>query len=676
MADPTIDEQIASELASSPTTNPDAYSYTTPDGTYAQPGVDESSSSTPVAIDGSALPAAPQPTAVNGKVDVSRKGFGADRGQGVLWQKGMDEYRAEDAQVQAQAEGEKASEAASYGELGSAQLDHGAIQSALYQEQSKLLDKQQQAENDFANLDRTMYAESKAETAQYLDAYKQQLAAVRQMTIVSPQSTLSKWQAGGMSMAMFAQGFLAARGIHIDVTDQVDRWVQQSLHEQEANIQNARANANDSLNLYQIAKQSSQDDLEAMHRYRGMVIEAMKTGIDAAAMRFQAPLALSQANVAKAQLDVEQTKSLNAINDRTLAARIQIRREAADEIHKRVMERMEEEKIGIEAMKVKASQKATKRDHIVYDPATNQPAYKVLANDLGADKKVEEVTKADGDYKAIDAKIKDAISFKKKADLGSFGKGSLLDNQNEAKRVYKEQVANIASVWAHSLFGSQQTEQEMAKIEQMMPFEKWYQSGGNDRVWANVRENIRKDYQGAIESRAHAIDPNTGELMEDEGIGNHRTLNAGVKNDSDAALFGEAKKASPGEQAVGEINAKGTNRDRGAASGFFKKFGVSDRPGEALDPHGSQTMPGNYVAADMAARVALEPENFISAFDLHRGDKGVLGQMTKQYTDEAVSSLNRMYLDTDDVQMRNYLGKLLDGIKNDPEGTLKLLNER
>src|SRR5574338_251137 len=148
-----------------------------------------------------------------------------------------------------------------------------------------------------AALEQQLAGEAHAERAGYIAAYKEQLAVVKQLAMQSgnPINQLSRGEAFGLAGAQFAQGFLAAQGINIDVAGQVDRWVDRSIQEHQMKIANARASADDQLHLYQIARQNSQDEWEARQRYRGFVIAGLQTAIQLNAQRFQSDVAMARA---------------------------------------------------------------------------------------------------------------------------------------------------------------------------------------------------------------------------------------------------------------------------------------------------------------------------------------------------------------------------------------------
>lgn len=176
-----------------------------------------------------------------------------------------------------------------------------------------------QREIDFqkgeAELEARLAGEAQADRAQYVAAYKEQLAVVRQLSLQSgnPMGKLSQGEALGLAGAQFAQGFLAAQGIHIDVAGQVDRWVERSIQEHQMKITNARDAANDQMHLYEIARQNSEDEWEARQRYRGFVIAGLQSSIQLNASRFQSDIAMARAHEQGARLQIEADTTERAI---------------------------------------------------------------------------------------------------------------------------------------------------------------------------------------------------------------------------------------------------------------------------------------------------------------------------------------------------------------------------
>ena len=188
--------------------------------------------------------------------------------------------------------------------------DQKAEATADYQTGLKAsLDQMQRMQMDWAKQDEHDSAVAAQEASKYIAAYQEQLATVRQIAAGYKSPLADKWTAVGVSMGMFAQGFLAARGIHIDVAGQVDKWVDQSIQEQNMKIGAAKESAEGQLHLWEIARQTSKDDAEARQRYRGMFISGVQSQIQSQAAQYQSKLAAADANAANAKLQFEADKT-------------------------------------------------------------------------------------------------------------------------------------------------------------------------------------------------------------------------------------------------------------------------------------------------------------------------------------------------------------------------------
>lgn len=287
-------------------------------------------------------------------VSTSGRGFGPDTGQGQIWQKGYEQFAENDQRLAENRNRDLTESQGAYGQAGGALDLNAKIEGEKSRAEADLLQHRESFLRESADLDQHMYQQAQAESQQYLNSYRQQIAAVRQMTVTNPIQTLGGMQAGGLSLAMFAQGFLAAQGIHIDVGGQVDRWVERSIHEQERRISQAESGAEDQLNLWKIAQETSRNDLEARQRYQGMVLQAMQTAVDINAARFAAPLAQSAAEVAKAKLSLEQTATERGIRDNYEKDRLANLKAMRDEAHMRVMERFRSWELAIQDRAAKA----------------------------------------------------------------------------------------------------------------------------------------------------------------------------------------------------------------------------------------------------------------------------------------------------------------------------------
>jgi hypothetical protein len=269
----------------------------------------------------------------------SYTGFGPDMGQGAIWKKGYEEFGQNDQRLRANTQIAGQEFDAAYDQKTQALNNQADIEAEYHNELAAIHSERMDFLRESAALDELMYAEAKADSQKYLESYQQQLAAVRQMSVTSPMQTIGKVEFAGASVAAFAQGFLAAQGINIDVIGQINRWEEMSIREQERKIQQAEKGAQDQLHLWEIARQTSRDDLEARQRYRGMILEQFGAAIDMQAARFAAPLARAAADTAKAQLEMERANVMNSLRSNYETQRLANLKGMRDEMHKRVEER-------------------------------------------------------------------------------------------------------------------------------------------------------------------------------------------------------------------------------------------------------------------------------------------------------------------------------------------------
>jgi hypothetical protein len=240
---------------------------------------------------------------------------------GDLFQQADDQAKDDASPYNTEYDHELANSNKAYGDEAAAAVDeasvakqHYAAEAALYHRQSDFYETQSKLEQKAAE-------NAKADQAQYLGAYKEQLAGVRELMQRSgdPLGNAAFGTKAGLGFASFAQGFLAARGINIDVTGQIDRWVDRSIKEHQQQVENARGLAGDTLHLYEVARQTSQDDYEARQRYRGFVIEGMKGSLLENGSRFNSDVAASHAKMAVAKLEIEANTNEAAIGERRRA---------------------------------------------------------------------------------------------------------------------------------------------------------------------------------------------------------------------------------------------------------------------------------------------------------------------------------------------------------------------
>lgn len=510
----------------------------------------------------------------------------------------------------------------------------GGVQAVNTDYESKLKDidtKKQALFDEAARQEQDARAEAKASAMEFTSKYTQQLAAVRAMSvnIAGPIAKLSTGEAGGLSLAMFAQGFLAAQGININVGQQIDRWVERSIHEQERQITQAESAANDQLNLWHIARQNSQDDLEARQRYRGYIIEGLKAQTEYQAARFQSRLANAQADVTKAHLDTEATmNSYNMAKDHEKRV-FEEKKWQTQTAFEMARVNLERERVELERERNKAKAEKPQKHQIIIDPSDGKAKWVIGEDRINATDDAKVATKAQADYGRIDKEITEAIKFREKHAQDQWGHLPVMDRISEAKRQYEAMVERIAIEMGKTEFGTRASDKEAERIKKLVPFDKWYQEGDNTKIWTKYREDVRSDFDQTMRAHADAI-PEAQQVVMPHNDANP-SAKAIYQADTEGGPPIDRLAAKEQAQVVGKdssdidptsygssmwrdfitdkkiIKLSGRNTPNGAKSEWN---GVEYQPAD--NPEREIKMPGWAVAIDHLAEAWVNPDKFNS----------------------------------------------------------------
>ncbi len=443
-------------------------------------------------------------------------------------------------------------------------------------------------------------ADAKVIRQQYMADYQQKLSAVAQIAAMpgNPLAGLDHIQAGALGGSAFAQGFLAAQGINIDVTGQIDRWVQTSMAEHQQKVQNARQGAEDSLHLYDIARQGTQDEYEAQQRYRGMIIEGMKTKMLAEAARFNSPLALSQAAEKAAKLDLEKDAVMRGLADRKENYHIQEHTRAADEAYKAGMLKLEERKVSIQGMEAATHRAALKppkepkpppADLRVADPGavvrevdpkTGKETGKVIGYSethrvkdglpAGVETKAyDTVAQATRDYAGMMGAMQAlrAIRPKQKSEFAQYGMRAI-DMWDEEKRRVKAAYNLAQEKLIKHITGAAAPDAQMTRIQDILPLESFFQEGGNAKQINDLEADYRREMKSVLDTdpALEPIRPDASGKLPMRPV-NDNPNDTGARNALDnAAAAPETLAGAAGAQAV----AVGHNDTK--AAGFSPSY--------------------------------------------------------------------------------------------------------
>ena len=486
-----------------------------------------------------------------------------------------------------------------------------------YERQLGEIDTRRQALYDEASRQEKEAAQvAKLAGAEFSNKYQQQLAAVRALSvnIAGPLAKLSTAEIGGVSLAMFAQGFLASQGININVSGQIDKWVERSIKEQERQIQQKEAEANDTLNLWHIARQNSADDLEARQRYRGFIIEGLKAQTEYQSARFQSRLASAQANVTKAHLDTEA-----ALNEASMVKQHEARvfeqkkweTQTAFELAKVNLEQQR-----LELDKNKAANKGIKRQ-IIIDPSDGKAKWIVTEDRINATDDAKVAAKAQAEYGRVDKQVKEAMEFRSKHAKDQWGHLNPIDRISEAKRQYEAMVERLSIEMGKTEFGTRASDKEAERIKKLVPFDRWYQSGDNTNIWLKYREDLRSDFDQMMAAHTDAIPE------EQQFTPRKNDANPSAKAVYDSSTTGGAPVNRFAAEEQAEVVGKdSSNKDEESyGSGLWRKFitfkdkadfdnkqklGITVYP--ATDADKEYNMPGWAIAIDHLATGWASPD--------------------------------------------------------------------
>lgn len=492
---------------------------------------------------------------------------GAKRASGMLGQ--IDQrvagYEAKDAattqnDINAYRQG-VAGEKAAVGAVGAVNTDYETQLGEINTRHQALVDESARQEKEASQL-------AKVSAAEFTNKYQQQLAAVRSLSvnIAGPLAKLSSSEIGGVSLAMFAQGFLAAQGININVGQQIDNWVQRSIHEQERQIQSAEQGAQDTLNLWHIARQNSADDLEARQRYRGFIIEGLKSQTEFQAARFQSRLATAQANVTVAHLGTEAAlteANMAKSHEQRVFEQKKWETQTAFELAR---VNLESQRLQLE--KRKADSKKEMKHQIIIDPSDGKAKWVIGEDRINAETDAKLATEAQHRYDSAEKAIKEAIEFRTKHADDKWGHLSMIDRLPEAKREYEAMVERLRITVGKAEFGTRASDKEAERIKSLIPFDKWYQQGDNTSIWNKFREDTRSEFEANMAAHSDAIPESNQVVMP------RNTANPSAK----AIYTADTEGGKPVDRFAGQEQAKVVGKDsediddQSYGSGLWRKF--------------------------------------------------------------------------------------------------------
>ncbi len=515
--------------------------------------------------------------------------------------------------------------------------------------------------------------------------YKQQLAGVRSLAAQSgnPLGGLSGGEALGLGAAGFAQGFLAAQGIQINVTGQIDKFVDREIAVHQQKIENAKEDAAATMHLYNVARQSSEDDWEARERYRGFVMEGMKSQIQVEAARFGTQLATQAGVERSAELDAHLNTLIAGIGT-AKAGRIAAARKAnlAETVafghiqQEQRNSRIAQQNANTGSFNARTQRMAEERAEKERKAKADESKPRLLIPNSGATKRDPKTGKVIGVMQthAVREGLSDGITkeaYTKAAELSqAYGTGiAALDEiaklrkpafpsglsgiplmhwkrTNEGYRKYERAVIMQRERLIKALTGAAAPTDQMNRIMSVTGDDSIFQAGDNSEAIVQLKEDLQKQLVGRLDTDP-ALEPVPPDQQEMRPIYD-------TPNDTSAQYNAEmhAKKGLPGPvgEAAKTITSTDGSRNEVKLGGgyspayfeFMKKTGDTRGAGKTSNREKTPGQRQEIDGVDHLAALYLKP---------HLGNDTVGGQSTTSPDD--LAAMKALTLET--------IKKLADG---------------
>lgn len=369
----------------------------------------------------------------------------------------------------------------------------------IHERQRDFLETQRHVEEQF-------YLHGQQERQKHVAAYQEQLGAIRQLVAMdaNPLHNVDKGRAAGLGLAQAAQGFLAAQGIQIDVTGQIDKWVDRELTQHQAKIANTGKLAEGTLTLYNLARQNASDDYDARQRLRGFVIEGFKVHLMAEADRFNSDIGRAKAKAQIAALDKEQAATIERIGNTHFQQWHATYSGLVDEASKMGHLAIARDKAKLDAQAFQAQQDKARKDELrelsgridfdtSFDAVKNNkgvaPARWILKGNLKpTDAPVVDYQKDKATFATLEAQIAKLQDLQRQGGLGAFANSELMQRfrDDHAAEIIRLREG-ILSQYALGLSGKAVTDKEIERLRTAVPSQLWGQDYDANKILASTR---------------------------------------------------------------------------------------------------------------------------------------------------------------------------------------------
>lgn len=543
-----------------------------------------------------------------------------------------------------------------------AHREHAAETQKLWMAQKSIVNEQHA-------LEQQAYAQSQVVKQNYLANYEHDLMAVRQLAMQTgdPYERMSAGQAFGLIAQHAVAGFLKVGGHDLGIQEQTDRWVNREIAKHGQQVQDARQNAEGQMHLYNVARQQASDDYEARERFRGMVLEGLKTQIGYEAARYGSQLATATGAQKAAEIDGQLVALKANLGQRQQGLyfeaekmRIgQAAQQAANSVawHNAKTSRMGEERQERERVDKKNATTTSAEMFPVYDPfeaqgKDTQPKWFIDKDDKDAMSKFREKESA---TRAVAAQLDNLEALRARAyakvggaPVSGIASAKLGNAAGEIREYLRARTAASATI-RRAYSGAAFTEAESKEYLSMLPTETFWESADNVSAIPQLREKIRTDFQASADSYST------------KGKGNVAGPQRAAEHE--AMLHGGSETQSVPGQLVEATDKLEKEKPVAASRAFTELMGSGDWP------KGSE--PAKMQVVETLATIYLNPTYARRQYsDLPENDKLAQAQ--------AREALQRIAADSDikDVYLAGFAQIILDKAESDPEGLSGLLGLR
>lgn len=643
--------------------------------------------------------AAPQETKTGAKLSVAQSGItpaGTKKAAGIF---GTVEA-ANDPERQRlldEATANKAAQDKHYAEAHAAIIQEAADAKRHYEELSSISRDEITHARTEAETEALAQAKAHAEGAQYIDNYKQQMAGVRQLMTQTgnPLGGLDTTGKLGLAAAAFAQGFLGARGVKVDVTGQIDRWVEREIASHQQKIGNLKNAAEGELTLYGIARQGAQDDWEARQRLRGFVIDGLKSRAMLEASRWASSAANTAAMAKAAELDMHQDANSMVMQNKFTEQKQNLYREETTRAAEIGRLSLENRKLSLEEdnnrrlwAKDAKTEPAKEESHIYLTDPTNVKR-DWLGKIISGGKKIAEIDpnappgiktqasdvvgKASRFYSEMAPNLDKLETLFVKAKPGMKGPEWLRKKGSQEYKNYNQLKTYLTERLQTDITGAAAPDEQANRIADWLAADNWSDSGTNEAFISELKNILRNKYEAAIKGTPGIIVLNKNALPEGQQYAEPLTIDEPTKTLSDVRLRAD-EPVPPGlaeKVYSGAIDADAGDTHKWVQSGMLRNY-LEQMPNEGhasdkirLNESNGLWARNDELAIDDLARIILSPDTYGAVADNWGLPSGK--ESADEMKNEASLALLKLAKDHD------YADHVRQMIENNPESAKKLL---